>query len=221
MGRIKIDDKIIYGSITARGYIRVSLHLTNGEWKHKYVHRLVMRTFEGKSDLQVNHLDGNKQNNKLSNLKYDTQSDNIKHAIETGLKKPNLNGKTSKPVRQLTLDGKFIKDYVSVMDAKRQTNIFHIVSVCNGNRSNAGGYKWEYIENFVEKIQSASDKNNPGKKIARKTKSIRQLTLDGKFIKEYPSISAAENEFKNTHIGDVCRGMRNTACGFKWEFVNE
>jgi hypothetical protein len=52
------------------------------------VHALVMRAFRGfpPDGCEVNHLDGNKDNNSLCNLEYCTKSRNIVHAQETGLK---------------------------------------------------------------------------------------------------------------------------------------
>ena len=47
--------------------------------KAKLVHRLVMEAFVGQSDLQVNHKDFNKINNKLDNLEYTTPKENITH----------------------------------------------------------------------------------------------------------------------------------------------
>lgn len=42
------------------------------------VHKLVANAFLGKSNLQVDHIDGNKLNNKLNNLEYVTPKENIK-----------------------------------------------------------------------------------------------------------------------------------------------
>jgi hypothetical protein len=62
--------------------------LFRGKIKKNYgVHRLVMRAFVGESSLDVNHIDGNKLNNKLSNLEYCTRKDNIAHSINIGLTK--------------------------------------------------------------------------------------------------------------------------------------
>lgn len=71
------------------GYVKVTL-TSPGKTRHRYsVHRLVMENFcprEDMSELQVNHIDGNKQNNNLSNLEWCTCKQNIKHACENGLR---------------------------------------------------------------------------------------------------------------------------------------
>ena len=58
---------------TKSGYLRVGV-----KGKVMYVHRLVMLSFCGKSDLTVDHIDGNKENNNLNNLEYVTQTENAK-----------------------------------------------------------------------------------------------------------------------------------------------
>lgn len=69
-------------------YFQVSL------WKNNigtsfYVHRLVAIThIQNPNNLpEVNHKDGNRQNNNVSNLEWCTNLENIRHAINTGLKK--------------------------------------------------------------------------------------------------------------------------------------
>lgn len=57
------------------GYLKVHLSV-NGKAKKRLVHRLVMRAFIGESNLEVDHLNGNKQDNRLSNLEYVTTSEN-------------------------------------------------------------------------------------------------------------------------------------------------
>ena len=68
-----------------RGYTKIRINN-----KDEAVHRLVAETFiEGDHrGKEVNHIDGNKSNNSLSNLEWVTTSENIKHAFRTGLKKP-------------------------------------------------------------------------------------------------------------------------------------
>lgn len=57
-------------------------------YKRLLVHRLVAETYLGLSKgYQVNHIDGNKQNNSVSNLEWVTRSQNMQHAIANGLMK--------------------------------------------------------------------------------------------------------------------------------------
>lgn len=62
----------------------------NKKRSKKLVHRLVAQEFlENPTEKeQVNHIDGNKSNNYLSNLEWVTRSENVKHAYLIGLKKP-------------------------------------------------------------------------------------------------------------------------------------
>ncbi len=67
------------------GYWRVVLR-QNGKQKNFSVHRLVAQEFIGFSDKpEVNHKDGNKNNNAVSNLEWATRKENKEHAIATGL----------------------------------------------------------------------------------------------------------------------------------------
>ena len=79
-----------------KGYPHVGLRYFDGEnskqklWK---VHRLVAEAFIPKikgKDL-VNHIDGNKTNNNITNLEWVNNSENTTHAIRTNLKKSNWN----------------------------------------------------------------------------------------------------------------------------------
>lgn len=69
------------------GYLRITL-TNNGKRKSYYVHRLVARTYLKDYDeqLQVNHINGIKTDNRVENLEMVTLKENIKHSIETGLK---------------------------------------------------------------------------------------------------------------------------------------
>ena len=84
-------NRIIYGRelhpvITKDGYLKVGL-TTNGITKKFYVHRLVASQFiENPQNLpQVNHKDGNKLNNNVSNLEWCTKEQNQNHAVENNL----------------------------------------------------------------------------------------------------------------------------------------
>jgi hypothetical protein len=80
IGRIKTP------SLSGNGYLIVGL-FKNGKRKNVLVHRAVAEAFIGHIDnsREVNHIDGNKLNNKLENLEIVSRSQNFRHAISTGL----------------------------------------------------------------------------------------------------------------------------------------
>lgn len=77
----KLRGKIIRQYKNKNGYMSVSLS-ANGKHKTHRVHRLVMLSFVGvpPNEKNINHKDGNKANNCLSNLEYVTRSENQIHA---------------------------------------------------------------------------------------------------------------------------------------------
>lgn len=76
-----------------KGYLQI--HTTrNGKQYMRYIHRLVAECYldNPKGLREVNHIDGNKQNNSVENLEWCTTRDNHLHAYKTGLK-PNTTPK--------------------------------------------------------------------------------------------------------------------------------
>lgn len=70
------------------GYVKNMLVLKDGSQKSFFRHRLVMICFnkvDNYKNLQVNHIDGNKQNNTLNNLEWCTNQENRIHAVKLGL----------------------------------------------------------------------------------------------------------------------------------------
>lgn len=63
-----------------KGYLRVDISEDNKR-QTIYVHRMVLETFKENPENhpQINHIDGDKQNNKLENLEWASKSDNMKH----------------------------------------------------------------------------------------------------------------------------------------------
>lgn len=84
-GRVKNNntDKVLKGYTDFKGYQRVCIHCRGeGIRKDLKVHRLVAEAFVPNPDNkpQVNHIDGNKQNNAASNLEFCTNQENQLHA---------------------------------------------------------------------------------------------------------------------------------------------
>ena len=73
---------------TKNGYVKNSLVLKDGTSKSFFRHRLVMLCFcpnEKANELQVNHIDGNKENNSIENLEWCANQENRIHAVKIGL----------------------------------------------------------------------------------------------------------------------------------------
>lgn len=86
-GRIMTSNgRIKTGHLNA-GYIYIGLYEKETKRRvNKRLHRLVAATFLGRNDiLQVNHKDGDKLNNRRGNLEYVSNTENMKHAVKTGL----------------------------------------------------------------------------------------------------------------------------------------
>lgn len=146
-GRVKsLRKNIILKSIlNSRKYCQITLSKNNNQCNYS-IHRLVAIHFipnlENKP--QVNHIDGNKQNNHVNNLEWCTIKENIQHAYDTGLKENTRDKKyCSKKVK--CIETGIV--YESTREAGRQLNISNgnISKCCNGKRKSIGGYTWKYI----------------------------------------------------------------------------
>lgn len=130
-----------------KGYPRVQL----GDGSRYFIHRLVASNFlvNDKGYSQVNHKDGNKENNRVTNLEWCTAKQNIKHAWKTGLiKKYHGNrGKKRKPISQYDLGGVLIKTHPSINSAGRslEKSPGNICLALKGTLKTCYGYKWSYF----------------------------------------------------------------------------
>lgn len=134
-----------------KGYAVVTL-CKNGIQKNKIVHRLIAQTFiPNPNNLpQVNHKDGNKQNNNVNNLEWCDNSYNQLHANRMGLNKNRIKRVREvcfKPVIQYDLDGNEIGRYSSLREASSKTGCnYKAMSLCAlGKIKTSGGYKWKYV----------------------------------------------------------------------------
>ena len=75
----------------SRGYLFVRLKRTDGLYVTWYVHRLVLDVFIGNcpDNMEGCHNDGNKANNNLSNLRWDTKNNNMLDIKKHGSRNPN------------------------------------------------------------------------------------------------------------------------------------
>lgn len=128
---------------TKDGYKMVSLRNAKGKRKGFLVHRLVAISFVNgyNSDLQVNHKNEIKSDNRADNLEWVTCMENLNygtriHRVALSLGKPVVS------VKNLIFE-----KYPSIKEASRVTGVSsaNILAVLKGKRKHAGGYVWYYL----------------------------------------------------------------------------
>ena len=153
----KYKGRILLASDDMHGYDHVSLS-KGSSVKKKKIYRLVAETFiENPDKLKVvNHIDGNKSNNCVSNLEWCSSAVNNKHAWETGLKKSS--NKQKEKASMFIKLGKNKKRHIicketgvvfdSIRKAEKEMNINHsrICTVLSGKQESVKGFHFEYIE---------------------------------------------------------------------------
>jgi hypothetical protein len=76
---INCEPKLLSQSCDRNGYLKIALSIDNGKPKTFNVHRLIAKAFIGINDgMVVDHIDGDKKNNNISNLRVVTHSENIR-----------------------------------------------------------------------------------------------------------------------------------------------
>ena len=146
-----ITDRVLKPQSNNKGYLYLKLHHW-GKIKAVSIHRLVAQAFipNPKNLPQVNHKDGNKQNNNVDNLEWVTGKQNRLHAYRTG-----LTSKFDTPVVQLTISGQLIKRFGTIYQAARETglNAGNIYHNCKGNLYRTGNYRFVFEKFYHPVIQ--------------------------------------------------------------------
>jgi len=152
-GRVKSnlrDGRILKVTKDKKGYLRLRVTLDRIKKCYK-VHRLVACAFLDNPDNlpQVNHKDGNKQNNSVNNLEWVTNYDNARHAMKNGLW-DNLiaasrreNDKRKTPVIAIDITSGNKIRFESIHAAEKALGTKHITDVIKGKRTMAKGFRFE------------------------------------------------------------------------------
>lgn len=158
--------------------------------------------------------------------------------INERISKANTNGKCSKPILQFSKAGEFIREFPSIKEACRITGFFHqnIQACCSETVRTCKNYifiykylnseeylkyrvneankrlKVKFTKEHIEKIQK---KLTNGKL----SKPVLQFTLDGEFIREWPSTAeCGRNGFNQRAVCSCCNGKKPQYKGFIWKY---
>lgn len=162
LGRVKNDktNYILKGRKSKNGYLQVSISINGAKQSNKYIHRLVCEYFLPNPENKrcINHKDYNKENNKVDNLEWVTDSEN-----QTYNHKFRKQKTSDKRVAKFDKNGNLIsKIYDSCAQAAREEHeLFNkeedvflrgIYSCVSGKRKTYLKYVWKYLdEDIVQK----------------------------------------------------------------------
>lgn len=145
-----IEGKLLKQQVNRYGYLHLKVSINNISCMIR-PHRLVAIVFidNPHNKREVNHIDGNKQNNHISNLEWVTASENIKHAIATGLLPIRYGEQANGFERAVDVfkDGMYTTTLYGNRHMKEFGVDFRLVSAClKGKRKSHKGYTFKIKE---------------------------------------------------------------------------
>jgi len=162
LGRIKNNrGKILKLKTDTNYYLSIRLSKLNRK-KYYLIHRLVATHFlpNPQNKSEIDHIDTNRQNNCVSNLRWVTKKENRNNPItlinyskakkgrvfsqET---KDKMSKAKSKPIVQIHKSGLIIGVYDSAIQASKELGIYQqsITACCKGKYKTCNGYQWKYL----------------------------------------------------------------------------
>ena len=135
-------NRITYGSKIDSGYRRFEIRFDNGKHKYFLVHQLVYECFISPDFEEINHINGDKTDNRVENLENVSHKENmIKATYET-------NAWGFRKVAQYDKEGNLIRTYANASEAGRAMGILP-ASMRNCIRLREGRHK-DFIFKYIE-----------------------------------------------------------------------
>lgn len=222
-----VRGRILRPSLDTKGYPRMSIRKNQNGKSRTWpaVHRWVLEAFAPERDggrNYVNHKNGVRSDNRLCNLEWCTQSENILHAHHSlGRWKDAGNKRGGEHHNARRIVGKCIKTgevrgYKSISEtAADGFNPSDVSSCACGSQRSHRGWLWRHADS----PEPADWKCEP-KKPARLTKPVVRVAPDGSEVL-YPSATAARADgFSNVAIGHVLHGRATQHGGYFWRFAD-
>ena len=153
--RHKVRQKDLKGRPNPGGYLYVSFNI-NGKRQNFAIHRLVATAFieNPQNSPEVNHKNGDRADNRVSNLEWVTSRENKTHAYH----KDSNRIERGKAVHQFTKDGEHLKTYSSLSEAAQAVGckVGAISNCARGRSKTSMGYVWKYDEGSTTKYDRKS-----------------------------------------------------------------
>ncbi len=146
------SDRILRQPVDKKGYLRINFS-KKGKYLKALSHRIVAITFipNPENKPQVNHKKGIKTDNRVSQLEWATQTENIRHGYAIGLFTKDTKGSKSchaKKIIQYDLNMNKIKEWDSIIEAAQHINSPYpsLWRILTGKYPSFKGYIFKYSE---------------------------------------------------------------------------
>lgn len=222
-GKMKKNKEKILTPYICNGYYAYNLR-KEGRTVKAYLHRLIAEAFipNPENYPQIDHINTVRTDCRIENLKWCTSKQNQNNpCTREKMRRNAYENEGCKTKRTVTRDlkglnkkvfcyggdGSFIKEYSRSSEVAEEIGVppSHVNNACLYGYALRGKlYRYERLERI--------DNHTFGKK------KIYQYDKDGNFIREWDSISQAQDYYKVKTIARVCYGKRKTSAGYVWSF---